>query len=107
VLEVTLSNGDELLVRVTDLLVIDTLFAVGSDHNSLGSPLQSPLVTFGTFLGALASCLEWCPSTIAGCRHPVVLDENSPDCLLIGGVPGGDVEQLCCGLWLFTTELMH
>jgi hypothetical protein len=49
-LEVTLSSGDELLVGVTDLLVIVTLIAVGSDHDLLGLLFRAPLYI-------LASCL--------------------------------------------------
>jgi hypothetical protein len=74
----------------------------------LGPSLQPPLVTFGARLCALvAGCLELPPSTAYGIHLPAVLDEDGPDRLLIEGMPGGDIEEFLCGLWLLMTELMH
>jgi hypothetical protein len=102
-----MSTNNELVIGVTSLLVIVSLVTVGSYRNSLGLLLEPHLVTFGAALCALFGCLEWRPSTTAGCCLPVVLDENVPDRLLSRGVPGGDVEQLLHGLWLVMAELMH
>jgi hypothetical protein len=67
--EVTLDNGDELLIRIIGLLVIIALVTTGSDHD----PLGAPLVSFGTLLCALTDCFEWRPSTATrgptSCRH--------------------------------------
>jgi hypothetical protein len=65
-LEVTLSYGDELLIEVVDLFVVVALVKAGSDRDSLGSPLQPPLVGFGAPLCTLADCLEWCPQPPQG-----------------------------------------
>jgi hypothetical protein len=105
--EVVLSSGDELLVGVADLLVIVTLIAAGSDHNSSGSPIQLPLVAFGVPLCALAGCLEHRASITTRGRPPTVPDEIGTDRLLARGVPGGNVEQLLRGIWLIMAELMH
>jgi hypothetical protein len=107
VFEVTLSGGDELLIKIIRLLVIVSLITAGSNRDPLGSPLGPPLISFGAPLCTLAGCLEWCPSTAIGGQPPVALDENGPDCLLARRVPGGDVKQLLCGLWLIVAELMH
>jgi hypothetical protein len=106
-LEITLSSGEELLIRVTNILVIVTLVTASSDRDSLGPPLWPPLVAFGTPLHTLVSCLGSHCSTATGGCFPVVLNKNGPDCLLARGMPGGNVEELLCGLWLVTAELMH
>jgi hypothetical protein len=46
-LDVTLGSGDELLVGVIGLLVVVTLVAASSDHDSWASLLRPPLVAFG------------------------------------------------------------
>jgi hypothetical protein len=107
VLEVALSSGNKLLIRVIGLLVIAARIAAGSDCNLLGSSLWPPLVAFGAPLHALADCLKGHPSTAVGGRIPVALDKNGSDCLLAKGVPSIDVEYLLCGLRLIMTELMH
>jgi hypothetical protein len=56
-IEVALSNGNELLVKVVGLLVVDALTVAGSDCNSFGSPLWPP------------SCHLWCSSS-RPCRLP-------------------------------------
>jgi hypothetical protein len=106
VLEVTLSSGDELLIRVIGLLVIVTLVAACSDHDLLEPPFWPPLIAFGAPLCALAGCLEWCPSTTAAGHFTTVLDENGPDYLLARGVPSGNVKELFHGLWLVMAEFM-
>jgi hypothetical protein len=107
VLKITLSSGDELLVRVTNILVIDTHITVGGDCDSLGPPLRPPFVTFCTPLHTLVGCLGWRSLTAPGGHFPTALNENSPDRLLAKGVPSGNVEELLHGLWLVTVELMH
>jgi hypothetical protein len=106
-LEVTLRSGNELLVRIVGLLVIIALIIAGSDYDPLGLPLWPPLVAFSAPLCAFVGCLEWCPSTAAGDRPPVALDENGHDCLLTRGVPSGNVVLLLRGLQLIVVELMH
>jgi hypothetical protein len=64
-LEVVLNSGDDLFVGVTDLLVVITLVAAGSDLDSLEPPFQ-PSCRFWRLLCTLAVCLERCPSTAAG-----------------------------------------
>jgi hypothetical protein len=106
-LEITLSSGDELLIRVTNILVIVTLVTSGSDHDSLGLLLRPPLVAFGAPLHALVGCLGRCPLTTIEGHFPTVLYENDPDHLLTRGMLGCDVEELLRGLRLVTVELMH
>jgi hypothetical protein len=91
-LEIMLSNGDELLVRVVGLLVVVALVTASGDHDSSGSPLWPSLVTFGTPLCAFTARLERRPSTTARGRLVVALNKNGPDYLLARGVPSGDVE---------------
>jgi hypothetical protein len=55
VLEVMLSGSNELLIEIVGLLVIVTLIIVGSDYDSLGSPLWPPFVAFGAPLCTLAT----------------------------------------------------
>jgi hypothetical protein len=55
-LEVTLSNGNNLLVRVIGHLVVAALIIAGSHCDSLGSPLWPPLVAFGVPHHALTDC---------------------------------------------------
>jgi hypothetical protein len=56
-LEIALNSDDELLIGVTNILVIVTLIVAGSDCDSLGPPLRPPLVAFDTPLCALVGCL--------------------------------------------------
>jgi hypothetical protein len=63
VLKITLSSGDELLIGVTNILVVVTLVAASGDHDSLRPPLQPLFVAFGTPLHALVGCLGWRSST--------------------------------------------
>jgi hypothetical protein len=44
-------------------------------------------VAFGTSLGTLASSFGRCPMAATEDWLPITLDKNSPDCLLIRGVP--------------------
>jgi hypothetical protein len=57
-LEIMLSNGSMLPVRVTGLLVIVILVTASGDHDLSGSLLWPSLVTFGAPLGAFANRLE-------------------------------------------------
>jgi hypothetical protein len=102
-----LSSDDELLIGVTNILVILTLDAAGSDCDLLGPLLWHPFIAFGAPLRTLVSCLGWCSSTATGGCFPAALNENSPDHLLTRGMPGGDVEELLCVFWLVMAELMH
>jgi hypothetical protein len=107
VLKNMLDGDDELLVRVANVLIVITIVIAGGDRDLLGSPLWSPLVTSSTPLCTLGDCLGWHPLTTAGCCLPTVLHKNGLDCFLARGMPGGDVEELLCGLWLVTTELVQ
>jgi hypothetical protein len=97
-MKIMLSNGDELLIGVANILVIVTIVIAGSDHDSLGPPFRPPFVAFGIPLHALVGCLGGHPSTTTRGHFPAVLYENGPDCLLARGIPGGDVEELLHGL---------
>jgi hypothetical protein len=105
--EVVLHGGDELLVGVTDFLVVIPLIIAGSDCDSLGPPLLLPLVAFGAPLCALAGCVRLCPSITIESHLLTVLEEDGPDRLPTRGMPGGDVEELLHDLWLVMTKLMH
>jgi hypothetical protein len=56
-LDLVLSGGNELLIGVTNVLVIVTLITAIGDRDSLGSPLRVPLVAYGTHFCALVCCL--------------------------------------------------
>jgi hypothetical protein len=60
-LDISLSDGDDLLIRVANVVVIVTLVAVGGDHESLGLLLRPPLVALGAPFCALVGCLGWRP----------------------------------------------
>jgi hypothetical protein len=81
-LEIALSSGDELLIGVTNILIIVTLVTDGSVRDSLGPPLQPPFVACGTPLHTLVSCLGWYSSTIAEGYFPAAPNENGTDHLL-------------------------
>jgi hypothetical protein len=105
-LEIALSSGDELLIRVANITVVVTHVAAVDDHDSLGPPLQPPFVAFGTPLQALVSCLGWRSSTTIEGSFAAALKGNGPDHLLARGMLGGNVEKLLNSLWLVTAELM-
>jgi hypothetical protein len=106
-LDLALGGGDELLIRVANVLVIVTLVVASGDYNSLGSLLQPPPVTSSAPFCALVGCLGWCPPTAVGSCLPTALGENGADLLLTRGMPSGDVERLLHGLWLVTAKLVH
>jgi hypothetical protein len=102
VLRIALGSSNELLIGVTDVLVVITLITVGGDRDSLWSPLQPPPCT-------LVDCLGWCPPP-PGHRWGhlgAALHENSHDRFVARGIPGGDVEEFFYGLSLVTAELMY
>jgi hypothetical protein len=51
---IALSSGDELLIEVTNIFVVDTLITAGSDCDLRGRHFNPPLVAFGAPLHALA-----------------------------------------------------
>jgi hypothetical protein len=106
-LEIALSSSDELLVRVTNILVVVALIAAGGDRDSLGLPFRPPFFLFWRPLCALVVCLGWHSSTAIGGRFPAALNKNGPGHLISRGVPGGNVEELIRDLWLVMSELMH
>jgi hypothetical protein len=104
---ITLGSGNELLIGVAGILAIIIFSTPRSDHDSL-QPSPSPLlIAFDTPLCSLVSGSSRHSSTDArGCLS-VVLHEDGPDHLLAIGVPGGNVEELLRGLWLFMAKLVH
>jgi hypothetical protein len=106
-LRITLNSGDERLVGAVSILVVIALTAAGGDCDSLWSLLWLPLVTFSTLPCTLVGCLGWCPPTAAGGHLGTALHENSTDHFLARGMPGGDVEEFFCGLWLVMAELVY
>jgi hypothetical protein len=90
---IRLSSGNELLIRVTDILIVITFIAIGGDHDLLGSPLRLPLVAPGTPLCTLVGCFGWCPPVAARSCLPTTLHENGPDRFLARGMPGGNVKE--------------
>jgi hypothetical protein len=92
---------------VTSVLVVIALIVAGQECDSLWSPLWTPLVALSTPPSTLVGYLGWHPSTAAGGRLGAALHENSPDHFLARGMPGGDVEEFFCGLWLVKAELVY
>jgi hypothetical protein len=56
------------------------------------------LATIGASLSAFADGFRRCPSAVGGGHFPITLNEDGPDCLFTGGVPGGDFKHLLHGL---------
>jgi hypothetical protein len=69
--KIALSSGDELLIGITNVLVVITLVAASSDHDSLGLLLQPLLVAFGAPLHALIGCLGGTPRPLPGATFPL------------------------------------
>jgi hypothetical protein len=65
-LRITLSGGNEVLIRVTSVLIIVALIVAGGDCNSLLLPLRARLVTSSNPPCTLVGCLGWHPLTTAG-----------------------------------------
>ena len=76
-----------------------TLLAVGSGHERALVPLLV-LLLVGAVGGAFVGILV--PLCLA-----LRAVENRPDCLLVRGVAGGDVEELLSGSWVLTSQLMN
>jgi hypothetical protein len=105
-LEVTVGRGDMFFIGVISFLVVVALITTSSNCDLLGAPLWPPLIVFGATIDTFASSLGQCPSTTSVGHLSIALDENGPDCLLTGGVLGGNVQQLLCGLQLIMAEFM-
>jgi hypothetical protein len=74
---------------------------------TVGASLWPLLIALGVSLSAFAGSLGWCTSAAIGDCLPVALVEDDPNRLFTRGVPGGNVKQLFCGLWLITVEFIH
>jgi hypothetical protein len=106
-LKITHGGSYELLIEVASTFIIIVLIVAGGDRDSLGPSPWPPLVTLGaSFCSVVHGCGRSSPCAARGCL-PAVLHKDRPDCLLARCMPGGDVEELLSGLWLFTAELMH
>jgi hypothetical protein len=82
-LDTTPGGHDVLLIKVVRFLVV---IVVGRNYNPLRGPVLPLLTTLGVLLGALDDDAGW------NC-FPIAWDKEWPDCLLVGGVLGGDVKQ--------------
>jgi hypothetical protein len=91
-LEVVLGSSDVFLIRVISLLVVVKLIIASSNCDPLGAPLWPSLTAFGASFCTFASSLAWRPLAINGDCLPIALDEDGPNCLLTGGMLGGDVK---------------
>jgi hypothetical protein len=106
-LKIVLRGSYELLVGVASAFVIIDPVTTSGDCDSLGSSPWPPLVALGaSFCSLVDGYGQSSLSAARGCL-PAVLHEDHPNCLHARDVPGGDVEDLLSGLWLFTVELMH
>jgi hypothetical protein len=72
-----------------------------------GRCFRTLLLILAPLLTPFVGCLGWCSSTVTGGRFLAALKENGPGRLLARGMPSANVEELLCGLWLGTAELMH
>jgi hypothetical protein len=77
-LEIALSSADKLLIGVGNILVIVTLITVDTDHNSLGSLLRPPLITFGAPLHTLVGCLGGAPQPLSVAYFPLFRTKMAP-----------------------------
>jgi hypothetical protein len=71
-LEIALSSSDELLVRVTNILVVVALIAAGGDRDSLGLPFQPPFFSFGALFVPLLFVLGGTPRLPSGAAFPLL-----------------------------------
>jgi hypothetical protein len=92
---------------VTGILFITTFIATSSDRDSLGLPPWPPPIAFDAPLCSVVSGGGQRSLTAARSYLSTTLHKDSPNRLLDRGVPGGDVEELFRGLWLFTAEFLH
>jgi hypothetical protein len=81
----------ELLIGVASVLVVISFIATSGDRNLLGLPRKPFLVTSDAPLCSLVGCCGWHPAITAQGRLLVALYENSPECLIARGMPGGNV----------------
>jgi hypothetical protein len=77
-LDITFGSGDELLVRVADILVIVTRLTTGGDCDPSRSPLWPPLVTSGTPSCSLVSCLGYLPRPPLGATFLLFCMKTAP-----------------------------
>jgi hypothetical protein len=106
-LRIMLIDGDELFVGVTSVLVANTLVTVGGDRDSLWSLLRPLLSLIAPHLAPLSVVLVGTPRPPLEAALALLYRKNNLDCFLARGIPGGDVKEFFCGLWLVTTELVY
>jgi hypothetical protein len=102
-----LGSSHEFLIAVTGILVITTFIATSSDRDSLGPPPWPLPIAFDAPLCSIVGGGGRRSLTTTRSYLSAALHKDSPNRLLDRGVPGGDVEELFCGLWLFTAEFLH
>jgi hypothetical protein len=96
-LDTALSSRDVLHVGAILFFVVVVVIA-GRGYDSLRTPLSPLLAILGILLDVLDDDDGWCRSAVAEDRFPVAWFKERPDCLLVGGVFGGDVKQLFGGV---------
>jgi hypothetical protein len=102
-LEITLGGSGVFLIGVTHLLAVVAIVVTASSNcDALGRRFGPFLLPLELLLEPLLAALGGAPLATIGDRLPVALDY-----LFTRGVPGGNVKQLICGLWLITAEFMH
>jgi hypothetical protein len=88
---------DVLLAGVIRFLVV-VIIVAGNNCNPLRVPVLPLLAAFDVLLGTLGGDAKWRLSIAAGeCFH-AARDRERPGHLLVGGIRGGDVEQLLDGV---------
>jgi hypothetical protein len=81
-LKITLGSGNELLIGVTEVLVVITLFTTIGGHNSLGPLLWPPPTAPDAPLCTLVGCCGWCSLTATQGYLPTALHNDGHDHLL-------------------------
>jgi hypothetical protein len=97
VLDTAPCGRDTLLTTVIRFLIIVVVIA-GRGCNPLRTPLSSLPATLDILHCALDGDVGWCRSTVARDCFPFTWDRERTGRLLIGGVLGGDIEQLPGGV---------
>jgi hypothetical protein len=105
--KIMLGSGNELLIRVIDVLIIITSITTSSDCDLLGPPHRPPLVASGANLSTLVGCFGWRSLSTAGGSLLAALHEDGSNRFLTIGMLAGDVEELLRGLWLVTAEFVY
>jgi hypothetical protein len=97
VVGITLGGRDILLIGAVHFPVV-LVITVGGNCDRWGCRFCPFFTSFGTFLGAFAGSLGWCPSAAVGVCCLIGQDKDVSNHIFTRSVSGGDIKQLLRGL---------